>query len=71
METVNIPIRRQTYENLEEVRNMKIPSTPVRPKKTPICPDAPQRKVKIFTPSNPISNFKKLNLEDDTKISFS
>lgn len=63
MEKVSIPIRRQTYDNLEQVRDTNIFSTPVRPKKNQVCPDAPQRKTNVFNYQNTISNFSKLKLE--------
>ena len=67
---VDIPIRRQTYENIEEYKkNQDVFSTPVRPKKEIQCPGAPERKINVF---NPVvrTQFPVLNFEDDKDESF-
>ncbi len=66
---IDIPIRRQTYENIEDFRkNQDIFSTPVRPNKDTQCPGAPERKINVF---NPVvkTQFPVLNFTNDESYS--
>ncbi len=67
---IDIPIRRQTYENIEDFRkNQDVFSTPVRPNKDIQCPGAPERKINVF---NPVvkTQFSVLNFTNDRDSPF-